>query len=234
LNLELGDLAVLLDLRPRFSVMDAISNADRLDWDFLSGLMVEHSSGVSLLAAPDSFGPRREATKYVDAILQVLRLLSGQFPYVVFDAATNQNLPEQLLQEFQAIYLVSQVDIPSLRHAQRISAHLASHVEHTDHTDRSSKPERQRPVQIVLNRFDPKRSMIAAEEIEKSLEMAVSWRIPNDYASVRDAGNTGILSSLTSSDVGKAVRGMAEAVYQKHGAAAQDAVAKKKGWRLFG
>jgi len=89
-------------------------------------------------------------------------------------------------------------------------------------------------VQVVLNRYDPKRSMIAADEIEKSLKMAVAWRVPNDFASVRDAGNTGILSTLTSSAVGKAVREMAAAACRKQdGASDETAVAKKKGWRLF-
>ena len=220
LNFEPGDLAVLLDVKPRFSVLDAVHSAERLDWDFLSGLMTEHSSGVSLLAAPENFG-LREPGNYAQAILRVMRLLENQFAYVVIDAATNRNVPESLVKMFDAIYLVAQADIPSLRHAQRLSSYLANVC------------ERPGQVHVVLNRYEPRRAMITTEEIEKSVGLPVAWRIPNDYESVRDAGNTGVLSAFTQSTVGKAVREMAASACSKpEGATEQKA--KKKGWGLFG
>lgn len=222
LQLDLGDLATLLDLKPRYSVLDALDNAERMDWDFLSGLMVEHSSGVALLAAPDSFA-RRDYDQYVDAILRMLRVLEANFAFVVVDIPTARSLPEEVMREFESIFLVTQVDIPSLRHAQRLSAHL------TGETPLGQASKRN-PVQVVLNRFDARRSMIAADEIESILKMPVAWRVPNDYASVRDAANTGVLSSLTLSPVGKTMREMAAAVAPKPAAAQKT---QKKGWSLF-
>jgi len=92
LNLELGDLAVLLNLQPRFSVADALENPDRLDLDFLTGLMVLHPSGVALLAAPDRYDNRGTRVQPA-AVRSIVHLLREQFPFVVVDAATNGTLP---------------------------------------------------------------------------------------------------------------------------------------------
>jgi len=46
LNLQLGDAALVLGLRPRFTILDAMRNANRLDTDFVSTLLAEHSSGA--------------------------------------------------------------------------------------------------------------------------------------------------------------------------------------------
>jgi pilus assembly protein CpaE len=218
LHLDLGDLAVLLDVKPRFSILDAIDNAERMDSDFLSGLMVENSSGVSLLAAPDSFTTRQYGTD-TEALLRLLRLLEAQYAFVVVDTATSVNLPEEIVREFESIYLVSQVDIPSLRHAQRLSSYIAS-------LTPDGKPN---PAKVVLNRYEARKSMIAADDIESVLKMPVAWRIPNDYSSMRDAANTGVLSVLTTSAVGKTVRQMADATAGK----VDESKAQKKGWRLF-
>ncbi len=140
LHLDVGDLTVLMDLKPRFSILDAIDNSERMDWDFLSGLMVEHSSGVSLIAAPESLSARQYG-QHTDAILQMLRLLETQFSHIMLDTATSVSLPATIVREFESIYLVSQVDIPSLRHAQRLSSHLAGLL---------SQPGKASPVQVVL------------------------------------------------------------------------------------
>ncbi|MEO8029132.1 MAG: hypothetical protein ABI823_21810, partial [Bryobacteraceae bacterium] len=183
MNVELGDLAILLDLKPRFSVVDALESPSRMDWDFLSGLMVDHPSGVSLLAAPDSYD-QRDSCHQPSSVRAMVHLLQEQFPFVVLDVATNRGMPPELLAEAEAIYLVSQVDVPSLRHAQRLSSHIADRVTRKDH------------VHVVLNRYDARRAGIGADEIEKALSQPVAWRIPNDYAAVRDAANTGATTDL--------------------------------------
>ena len=57
LDLPLGDAALNLGIVAEFSTIDALEAADRLDARFLSQLLVKHSSGVWLLAAPGRFVP---------------------------------------------------------------------------------------------------------------------------------------------------------------------------------
>ena len=84
LNPHLGDVAVLLGITPRFNVTEALKNAKRLDNDFVSTLMTEDRSGVSVLAAPDAYDPSvLVENRTVGKLLDVLR---NKYPYVVVDA----------------------------------------------------------------------------------------------------------------------------------------------------
>ena len=51
----LGEVALFLGVRPRFTVLDAIENLHRLDREFLSELMSRHKSGLDILAASEQF-----------------------------------------------------------------------------------------------------------------------------------------------------------------------------------
>ena len=55
LDLPLGDAALNLGIVAEFSTIDALQVADRLDGSLLSQLLVKHSSGLSVLAAPGKF-----------------------------------------------------------------------------------------------------------------------------------------------------------------------------------
>ena len=46
----LGHDALLLDLQPEFSIRDAVENLERLDSHFLGGLLMQHKSGLQVLA----------------------------------------------------------------------------------------------------------------------------------------------------------------------------------------
>ena len=63
LDLPLGDAALNLGIAAEFSTVDACRSTDRLDARFLAQLLVKHSSGVSVLAAPGSFSSSRQALK---------------------------------------------------------------------------------------------------------------------------------------------------------------------------
>src|SRR5438046_2172770 len=57
MDLQMGEAALGLNLVSQFSVLDALRNEDRLDSDFLSSLLVRHTSGLSVLAAPEQYTP---------------------------------------------------------------------------------------------------------------------------------------------------------------------------------
>lgn len=212
---ELGDLSVLLNLTPRFSLLDALLNPDRLDWDFLSGLMVEHKSGVHLLAAPDEPVLRRNSFPEA-GVEKIFRLLQENYPFVVVDAGALHMLPLSILKDADAVYIVTQVDIPSLRNSQRLAAHLSVEI------------GQRAGVQIIVNRFDARNSSIKPAEIDNALTFPVPWRIPNDYAAVNNAANTGIALATQSSAVSKTLRRMAQAAIGK-----PETKPKSSTWRLF-
>src|SRR5262249_20597245 len=51
LNVATGDAAVFLGVEPRFTVVDALENTQRLDETFFRGLVVHTRSGLDLLAS---------------------------------------------------------------------------------------------------------------------------------------------------------------------------------------
>jgi pilus assembly protein CpaE len=215
LDLQLGDVALVLGITPKFTIVDALHNASRLDSDFVSTLLVEHSSGVSVLAASDQYHPQSSLED--GSLGKLLYILRDEFPYVVVDAGSNLTRVEDLLLELaDSIYLVTQVDVPSLRNANRLIAHM----DQTGHT--------QRRMEVIVNRFDPRRIEIDEDRIAKALTRPLHWKMPNDYASVRRAQNTGTPLALENSPVSRALHHMAREACGKI-----SDTAKKKKFGLF-
>ena len=57
LDLQFGDAEVALNLEPKSTMMDVLRHQDRFDRRFLAGAMVDHASGLKLLAAPPTVVP---------------------------------------------------------------------------------------------------------------------------------------------------------------------------------
>lgn len=215
LNLHLGDVAVLLGMTPRYTVLDALHSGSRMDVDLVSSLMVEHDSGLSLLAGPDAYQPT--VNSETGNLRKLLRILRGRFPFVVVDGGSGLG-PEAdtLLQLADVVYLVTQVDVPSLRNSQRVLSHI------------QQWGPSQRSVEIVLNRFDS-HGGIDQDQIERALTAPVKWKIPNDYAAARSSHNTGAPLVLQKSALSTALRQMAQVACGKNPEGG-----KKRRFGLFG
>ena len=72
----LGDVSLFLGVRSRYSMLDAIDGASRLDREFLTGLVAKHVSGLELLPGSDQFD--RPASADGETIENVLQLLSSR------------------------------------------------------------------------------------------------------------------------------------------------------------
>ncbi|MCA1670880.1 MAG: AAA family ATPase [Actinobacteria bacterium] len=177
LDLELGEIALFLGVEPRFSIVDLARNFHRMDAGLLASFIECHSSGVHLLSAP--YHPEKAEAVTTDHIRQILQFLKQHYDYVVVDTS-NSFTPRTLATFDQAdeIYLVANVDLPSLRNIQR-SQHLLEKM--------GTKGE---AVRLVINRFQPD-SDITLEDVEKSLNLEVYWTLPNDYDAIIYSINSG-------------------------------------------
>ena len=215
LNLELGDSAVILGLRPVFSVNDALSSPDRLDQDFVSTLLTQHESGLWVLAAPDKYGEKPETQN--GALGKLMYILRDRFPYVVVDAGPSLGQAGDAVFEMaDLIYLVLQVDISAVRNAQRLISHIQGPA------DMSSR------VNVVLNRYDRRKLEIDESQIAKALALPLTWKVPNDFAGVRRSLDTGTALASGNSPVAQALQRMARAASGK-----PSENEKKKRWGLF-
>src|SRR5215210_4225003 len=83
LNLQAGDLPLFLGVEPKYSIADMVENRARMDDALLGGFITQHSSMLSLLAAP------READSADDIkpehVFETLEKLREGYDYVVLD-----------------------------------------------------------------------------------------------------------------------------------------------------
>ncbi len=214
LDLRLGDAALTLGLAAKFSALDALENTQRLDSDFLSVLLAKHSSGLAVLAAPDTIPTRQLSNSGLERLLRVAR---EDFAYVVVDAGSHTvDISEALFEMATTVYLVTQVSVIDLRNSNRFVSRYFNGAE-------SGKLE------IVLNRFLARSMEIDEPAITKALTRPAKWKVPNDFAAVRRAQNTG---TPMASENGQVARVFTEMAHAASGQAA--APEKKKKFSLFG
>ena len=197
LDLQRGDVALGLGLTGACSVMDALANPSRLDKEFLSSLMMRHSSGLTVLGCPEDFHicgfPLEEG---VSKLFQVLR---QEFDYIVIDSGTCQgHLQQSLLNVYDRLYLVVERSFPSLRNAHRLITHISTRGE-------------VRNLELVLNRCDTPPSDIDEQHTRKAIGQSPKWKIPNGHAEVRKARDRGVPIVMSNSLITTAVTQMARA-----------------------
>jgi pilus assembly protein CpaE len=213
LDLPLGDAALNLGIVAEYSTINALQSTSRLDASFLAQLLVKHSSGVWVLAAPGKFIQYDASDEAIDRLLSVAR---QDFDNVVVDWGSRLDFSgSAVLKESTAIYLVTQAGIPELRNSNRLISQFFS----------AGGPK----LEIVINRYEPRTLGVSEEHINKALTRPAQWKIPNDYAAVRRMQINATPLALTDSPISRLIKQMANAAV---GQAAP--VTKKKGFSLFG
>ncbi len=213
LDLPFGDAALNLGIIAEFSTIDALQQAERLDGSFLTKLLVEHDSGVSVLAAPGRFQPYQPTDEGIDKLLAVAR---QEFDNVVVDVGSRVDLTgTALFRDSTTIYLVTQAGIPELRNSNRLISQFFS--------DGGAKLE------VVINRHETRLLSVSEKDITKALTRPAHWKIPNDYASVRrmQIEATPLVQGDTA--IARQIRQMAKAATGQ-----AEVEVKKKGFSLFG
>ena len=213
LDLPLGDAALNLGIIAEYSTITALLDTSRLDVALLEKLIVKHSSGVWVLAAPGKFPTINASNEAIDKLISVARL---GFDNVVVDVGSKFDATGTVLyREATTIYLVTQAGIPELRNSNRLISQYF--------------PMGDKKLEIVLNRYEPKALGVTDEHITKALTRPAQWKIPNDYPAVRRMQNTATPLIAVDSAISRLIKKMARTV---SGVAEEEP--KKKGFKLFG
>jgi pilus assembly protein CpaE len=178
----LGEVALFLGVRPRFTVLDAIESLHRLDKDFLKELVSKHKSGLDILAGSEQFD--RPNAQDAAAVEELLRVLGRTYDHIVIDAGNTLNsFVVATLYTADTVFLVTNPDVPSIRNAQRL-------------VDRARQlgagTER---VKIILNRTSDQ-NLIAPKQIETALGYGIFAQFSSDYRTVSTALNSGVPLAL--------------------------------------
>jgi pilus assembly protein CpaE len=201
MDFQLGQIALSLGVNASFSTADALKNANRLDRDFLSTLLVRHSSGLAVLSSPEKYDFAHLSTH--EGAGRLFRILREEFDYVVVDTGTyHGHVQEALFEMADKVYLVTELTLPALRNTHRLLSYLAD-------------GDRSQALEVVVSRFDSRHADIDENTAMKAMGRSFTWRIPNDYAAARTAQANGVPLATESSPIMKVLVKMARAACGK-------------------
>jgi pilus assembly protein CpaE len=182
---ELGEVTLHLGLETHhYGFYELACNVNRMDAELLQGFVLEHESGLNVLASPEGLGMTPRTTP--DAIQQTLRFLLRMYDYVIVD--TDGRFDEQnltILELSDEFCLIATPQLPSIRGTARFLDYLL----------RLNFPSAK--AQVILNRWS-KKSPLSLDNIEKALHRKVSLIIPNAEPELAEAIAIGVPVSAKS------------------------------------
>jgi pilus assembly protein CpaE len=208
----LGHCALHLNLKPNFTVSDAVTNLHRLDSSLLESFMARHDHGLQVLAGAGS--PMTDEASTSD-FARLFDTIVGLFQYVVVDASSRLDSTTRLVSNLsEKILLIAHADVASLWSAGRVAQYLG---------DSSSRDR----FALVLNRYRKVAGFNEADT-EAAIGAPVLWRIPNQYFAVSAAIDRGVpLMQQGNTDIARSIAGLAEYLTK------DDLDVKRKAWSLF-
>src|SRR5438876_75288 len=207
----LGHTALHMNLKPLFTVADAIRNLHRLDSSLLESFMTRHNGGLQLLAGPNAPAAVEPSTA---EFARLFDLLVSHFRYVVVDASTRMDATTRLVCNLsERVLLVAHADVASLWSAARLQQYLGE----------TGGRER---VQLVLNRFR-KIPGFSESDAEAAAGIKLLWKIPNQYFAVSAAIDRGIpLMHQNHTEIARSFTGLAGRLTEN------DVDVKRRAWSL--
>jgi pilus assembly protein CpaE len=198
-DLQFGDVCLVLQLEPRFTLVNAAHEMHHLDPQLLESLLTDHPSGLRVMAAP--LEPAFADDISTESLMAVVELLRESYDYVVVDTASMlDELLLSLLEKADVILQVVDMDLPSVKNAKLALETLRLLKFPTS------------KVKLVLNRSNAK-ARLDDKEIEGALKMGISAAIPSDGA-VAASMNEGrpVVESAPKSRVAKGFESVAELI----------------------
>ena len=201
-DLQFGDVCLVLQLEPRFTMVNAAHELHHLDSELLDSLLTEHPSGLKVLAAP--LEPAFADDITTAGLMQMLDVLRENYDYVIVDtAAMLDELILSLIEKSDDILMLVDMDLPSVKNAKLALETLRLLKFSTAN------------VKLVMNRSNSK-AKLDNKEIEGALKMEISASVPSD-AVVAASVNEGrpVVETDPKSRVAKGFESVAELIAGK-------------------
>ncbi len=213
LNLQSGDLELMLGVKPKFSLADVVENRDRLDDALLASYLTHHSPNVSLLAAPI----KAESAEDIEPkhIYEVMELLRQRYETVIVDTPHSFDaVTISALDHADQILVVLTLEIHAIRSTRRA----------LEIFDRLGYPRKK--IRLVVNRWS-KNVELDQRQVEGFLGERVVGFIQSDYRAAVNSINLGqpMVNSAPASKATADLRTMAAKLFE--GKVEQKAVASE-------
>lgn len=203
LDLQFGDAAFQLGLRPSLTVADLIEAGTRVDGDMLRSTTAQHPSGLRVIAAPNEMLPLDALTN--DGAIDLVTLAAREFGTVFVDLPSNwTNWSLSLVARADVVLLVTEMTVSSLHRARRQLDMLQE--QELGGLD----------LRVIVNRVEKGFfKTVAIADVERALARDVSFTVANDHPLMRAAIDRGMpLAEVKSkSALGKDVGQIADQLF---------------------
>lgn len=178
MDLQFGDVAMLLDLLPRRTIADLVSEPDHLDKEMIDSYLMEHDSGLRVLPSP----LRPEYAEIINGrhVESIIKILKENYDYVIID--TCQSFQDTILAALDAsdlIYMVTTLDVPTIKNI-KLGLEVMSSLHYEN--DR---------VKLILNRSTAEMG-VSLQDLTSSIRYSIASRLPSDGKVVVGSANRGI------------------------------------------
>lgn len=178
-DLQFGAAALILDLKPQRTIVEALREPDRIDSVFLKALMTEHSSGLHVLASP---GELTSVTAIQPAaVRRLIETASTVYDVVIIDMPrliTGWTL--EAMRVSDTVYVVTQNSLGAIRDTKLI----------LDFLIRNGFPPNK--VEVINNRAMAKSQSVPIDDMKAALKKTRVHRIRNDYEAAMNAEDKGV------------------------------------------
>jgi len=203
LDMHFGHVATMLDLTPQFTIADLCQTLDSIDPTMIEKALLKHPCGVQVLARPLHFNQAEQIS--AANIATVINTLCGMFDYVICDGPDRTNAVRPGVLDLADTTLITlNLTVPAVRNIDRINHALAEVGYNLDRT------------KLVLSRFTHENNTLTIDDVEASLNLKISYTIPDEAKVLSAAINTGqpLLEFAPKSKVREAIRSMAMSIHQ--------------------
>lgn len=177
LDLQFGDVGIFLDIEPKDSIAELVTDRTSFDIDTVKSYMMLHYSGVSVLCAPKS--PEYADIVTSEHISKIINTVRPYYDYVIIDTppAFNDNTITAIEESNLVLFIIT-LEISTLKNA-KVSINVFESLNQKD------------KLKIVVNR-DQDGATITAKDASHVLKLNVFSRIHSDWKTAITALNKGI------------------------------------------
>jgi pilus assembly protein CpaE len=173
----LGNVHLLLDLHPKFTVRDAVDSLDRLDSHFFAGLMTRHKTKLEVLGGATQ--PEEWQTIPVPMLDRVVNVAQNNFDMVLVDMGSQFSSEwSSILRMARMILIVAEANVPALWTLERRLLALKGFGIDLDRA------------RVIINRWH-KGDEEVLKGIQKDINRPVFACLPNDFRMASNAINLG-------------------------------------------
>jgi len=178
LDLDFGNTTLALNIIPRYTISDVVNEIHSLDRDLIESYLIEHKSGIKVLASP----AHPQLAEFINAehVEIILKILQSIFDYVVLDMPGRfHNAVNPVFQLNDYLLLLSTPEVATVRNIKACLMVL----------NELNYPKSK--IKLILNKVDPN-DEIKPKDVETTLNQSLFAVLPADYRGVASSMNKGV------------------------------------------